>query len=411
MVQDALLAVPRRSAGPCVMPGPGTWCASERGAYRTRTNITIVQSGRPGRPITFRGYRSRPLIAYTGGREHGGGVLQTTVCRPWCASHDLLIEHLRIYGKDLMEAGVFEQMGARDVAVVDCVITNTGATGIALNGIDHAFVADNLIYHTGYALGWSSGISLWYGEYGGANAASDDASGFHNYIVGNIISGSYDNSFHHSDGHGIIVDGARGFDSAGADHQHRVRERRGREVIVARYRWRRLNTSTTPVTPTALTGESVLDTRPTSWLSRPPSSTSSTTSHTVRRRGAGVHVQQHQQLDPVGPGNMGYRGRNRPECRQRVIDNRHLYRYANPRFVRLPPVPSGPRPWARAVPPWQLGRAFRLRGRSPAIAAGLGSDASERGMTRQCSERACGLIGPPLANVSAFCCGRRVLTP
>ena len=42
----------------------------ERGAYRTRTNITIVQSGRPGRPITFRGYRSRPLIAYTGGREH-----------------------------------------------------------------------------------------------------------------------------------------------------------------------------------------------------------------------------------------------------------------------------------------------------------------------------------------------------
>ena len=258
---------------------------------------------------------------------------------------------------------MFEQMGARDVAVVDCVITNTGATGIALNGIDHAFVADNLIYHTGYALGWSSGISSWYGEYGGANAASDDASGSTTTSSATSSRGSYDNSFHHSDGHGIIVDGSGSIPPA-LIAKHRVRERAGPGSSwpgsVAKSGW-----STTWLRQWLSPANQY-------WIAADFMAVSATvvhfvkTSHTVGDAG-GRSRTKHQKFDPVGP-QHGLPGRTTGVSTAVIDDGTVPLR--QPRFVRFPPVPSGPRPGARAVPPWQLGRAFRLRGRSPAIATG-----------------------------------------
>src|SRR5581483_8857503 len=54
-----------------------------------------------------------------------------------------------------------------------------------------------------------------------------------------------------------------------------------------------------------------------------------------------------------------------------ILRNRGSYRYANPRFISLPRVPGGQTPWAHAVPPWRLGRAFPLRRGSAALARGV----------------------------------------
>ena len=368
---------------------PGGVVCLERGTYRTTGNITLSRSGRPGHPITFTGYHSRPLLVYTGRSAHSGGVLQTTMCRPWCASHDLVIKHLRINGRDRMESGVFEQLGARDVAVVDCVIAYTGASGVALNAIDHAFVANNLIYHTGYGLGYSSGINLWYGgdnpTYGGSSAASDGAPGFHNYIVGNIVAGSYDNSSHHSEGHGINVDGAGSIPPA-LIANNVVYENGGAGIVVARNRgdiWVVNNTAYADALDLGgYTSEFMaVFVRDVHFVN-----------NVAFGRSGRAFTYNNTDSSIVWARNLAYRGRT-TGLSKAVTANRRFYRYANPRFVRLPRVPSGPRPWERAVPPWHLGRAFRLRLHSPAIGAGI-RPTQLRGIT---NEMAAGLrlIGLP----------------
>jgi len=346
---------------------PGAVVCLERGTYRTYTNVELARSGRPGHPITIKGYRSRPLISYVGRQRQSGGVLQTTVCRPWCASHDLVIEHLGMYGRDLMESGVFARMGARDIAVVDCVISHTGSSGISLNGIDHAFVAGNLIYHAGYGLGWSSGISLWYGAYGGPSAASDGAPGFHNYIVGNIVSGSYDNSFHHSDGHGVIVDGS-GFAPPALIANNVVYENGGAGIIVAR-----TSGSMWLVNNTGYANG--LDKRISTGYAGDFMAVSATDVYFVnnlaygRRRGR-AYTYNNTNSNIAWSHNLGYAGPTTGVAPS-ILHDRSYYLYANPRFVQLPQVPGGRTPWAHAVPPWRLGHAFRLSRGSAAVARGV----------------------------------------
>jgi hypothetical protein len=325
-----------------------------------------------GHPIVFTGYRSRPLIEYTGRGQHWGGVLQTSNCRPWCASHDIVIEHLRIYGRDLMESGVFEGLGAYGVAVVDCVISHTGSSGIALNAIDYAYVAHNRIYHAGYGRGWSSGISLWYGGgssavYGGAAAAINGQPGFHNFIIGNVISGSYDNSYHHTDGNGIIVDGTGSIPPV-LIANNLVYENGGSGVAVGRTSgpvWVVNNTGYANGLDRRVSGGYAAD-----FLAADASSVHFVNNVAYGRRHGVSYTYNNTHSSISWSHNLGYDGITSGVPRS-ITSNRRYYRYANPRFVSVPAVPSGPSPWARATPPWRLGRAFHLRRRSAARGSGI----------------------------------------
>jgi hypothetical protein len=190
---------------------PGTVACLGTGTYNTATNIYLSRSGSSTAPVYYRSYNGTATIQYTGGSA-SGGVLQVTSGASWSGAHDIVIDGLTIDGNNLIGGGIFVTNGAHHVTVRNCIIKNTGATGIAFNATDYATAQNNLIYHAGYNQGWSSGISLWYGgvggtNFGGATAAYDTAPGFHNVIADNIISGVYDNSSYHTDGNGIIIDG------------------------------------------------------------------------------------------------------------------------------------------------------------------------------------------------------------
>lgn len=75
-----------------------------------------------------------------------------------------------------------------------------GSSGFASKRCDYLFVTHNQFWRTGYERGWGSAVSY------GASVAYDAASGFHSLIADNVISGTTDESFHHSDGNGIIID-------------------------------------------------------------------------------------------------------------------------------------------------------------------------------------------------------------
>jgi hypothetical protein len=75
-----------------------------------------------------------------------------------------------------------------------------GASGIASVNCDYLTSDRNLVYHSGYEQGWTSGIS-----YNGSGFY-DSYAGLHNIISNNIIAGEYDGSSNHTDGNGIIMD-------------------------------------------------------------------------------------------------------------------------------------------------------------------------------------------------------------
>jgi hypothetical protein len=92
------------------------------------------------------------------------------------------------------------------------IIQNGDEAGFSMVGCDYLNAINNRIYRGGYGRGWSSGITFNKGRW------HDAYSGFHNVIIGNIVSGMYDNSSYHTDGNGIIIDLSAGYSGSGSEH-------------------------------------------------------------------------------------------------------------------------------------------------------------------------------------------------
>ncbi|HEY2548636.1 MAG TPA: right-handed parallel beta-helix repeat-containing protein [Candidatus Acidoferrum sp.] len=103
--------------------------------------------------------------------------------------------------------------GGHHLRFISNSIANTGGSGIGSLNCDYLTVDHNIIHHNGYIpssttvpqwYSWTSGISLnssqWYDHY----------AGFHNLIVANIVADQVDQSPHHTDGNGIILDLSNG---------------------------------------------------------------------------------------------------------------------------------------------------------------------------------------------------------
>jgi parallel beta-helix repeat protein len=350
---------------------PGEVICLERGTYRTNTNIILGHSGRPFAPIVYRSYRARAVILYTG-RSRSGGVLQTRGGSNWGGAHDIKIENLLIDGRDLIGGGIFVSRGSHHVTIRDCIIRDTGSSGISLNAADYVSAIHNEIYRAGYNQGWSSAISLWYGGpdriYGGPTAWYDGRSGFHNIIVGNVISGTEDNSGHHTDGNGITVDGSGSIPPA-LISGNTVFENGGSGIVVYDNGgdiWVVNNTAYA----------NALDQRESRYASEIVA-LDATNVHFVNN----ITVGGRRRLDRPSylfnnthsviswSRNVGYSGKT-IGVPLGVILNRLFYVYANPRFRRLPPIPRGGAPWRRAVPPWRVRGDFTVARSSPAKEAG-----------------------------------------
>jgi hypothetical protein len=353
---------------------PGSVVCLERGIYLSATNVTVAESGTPREPITITGYRGTALIQYVGG-SNNGGLIQTTFCRPWCASHDLVIENLTLDGANRIAAGVFGREGAHDIKVTDCVISNMGASGVQMNAVDYATVDHNLVYHSGYGQGYSSGIDLWYGGsspvYGGATAGYNSAPGFHNRITNNVVSGSYDHSVHKTEGHGILIDGGVTtpalliannlvYENAGAgisvfDHDSPV--------------WIVNNTGYAdgldPRIGHGYTSEYMaIHSTGVNWVNDLAYGHRSQTlllhSWTFNNTLSGIRLVH----------NIAYNGSTLGITPATRADVRQ-YAEADPLFRNAPAIPQEPRRWGKAPPPWKIGHDFDVAGNSPTIGNGV----------------------------------------
>ena len=195
------------------------WCI-KAGTYNLTATIFTSANGTASQWIIFKGYGDgTSLINWTGTGSVSGGMIQSfgsTVPPDWSgAKHHLEIRELEFDGHGSPGNGpssVLRCQRAHHLRYINNVIRNGGAAGISASQCDYLYSEGNRIYHNGYNQGWASGITY------NSQQWLDTAAGFHNYILNNIISGTYDGSTNHSDGNGIIQDLSNGtYDAATAD--------------------------------------------------------------------------------------------------------------------------------------------------------------------------------------------------
>jgi hypothetical protein len=176
---------------------PGDVVCLLPGVYRLRRMLEITRGGTADSWIVYRSHRGRALV--TPAVPIPAPLIQI---RPPAAYLQFSRLSFDGGGTNAYEA-VLAKPGVHHVSFLDNEITNMGAAGFATVGADYVTVARNKIYRFGDGVGWASGISL------NSNTGafwSDTAPGFHNIIADNFIAGGVDNSTHHSDGNGIVLD-------------------------------------------------------------------------------------------------------------------------------------------------------------------------------------------------------------
>jgi hypothetical protein len=160
--------------------------------YRVDSTVYINRSGAPGMPIVYRSWRGVVHLQWVSGESKD--VIQIAQGTSYVALRGLLID-----GGNTADAGI-KCIASHHVVAALNLVQNTGGSGISSSRCDYLTINHNGVYHVGYRVGWGSGISL------NRNTWADGYQGFHSYVTNNIISGAVDESYHHSDGNGIIVD-------------------------------------------------------------------------------------------------------------------------------------------------------------------------------------------------------------
>ena len=326
------------------------------GTYEISSPFYVTRSGTPGHPIVYRAFRRRAVLRWTGPRPITRSYAVVQLAND---EHDVQFRGLTIDGAGRASQGLKCDSGARGLAVLDSTIRNTGSAGIATKRCDRVTIVGNLISHTGYdpTVGWSSGVSL------NGNVWSDPAPGFHDVVVGNVVSGASDESFHHSEGHGVIVDqSGDGPPVLVADNV--VYENGGRCVDAYRssHVWFVSNTCYADNLDTRLRnvgeiGASVgsdlhfIDNVAYAWAARAPYRIDDATGQFTRNVGYGA-----------GPSLVP----------RSVIDDQFRVRRVDPLFTAPPAVPPAARGKQRtALPPWEVGIRFVPLPSSPLVGSGV----------------------------------------
>jgi hypothetical protein len=165
------------------------------GTYNLASPIYLSKGGTAAAYVTYKSYDTANPALLVWASSANDPMLQVNNNAAY-----ITVQGLKFNGKNISNAGIRCSPGSHHLRMLGNTINNAGSGGISSTGCDYLTIDGNRIHHTGYNTGWSSGISLnshiWY----------DQAAGFHSFVVNNIVAGTYDNSYHHSDGNGIIMD-------------------------------------------------------------------------------------------------------------------------------------------------------------------------------------------------------------
>jgi hypothetical protein len=331
---------------------PGSVVCIGAGTYNRSKTLTLGRSGTASAWITYRSYNGEVTLT--------GNFAGNVVYVPAGVSF-VEVNGLTVNGNNVSLAGI-KCGGGQHVRFVGNRVLNSGTGGITSNGCDYVQIERNLVYHTGYGAGWSSGIGV------NTPVWADQGEGFHNVIAWNIVSGSFDNSSYRTDGNGIILD--RESNQPPALVINNLVYENGGRCIESKQQanaWFVNNTcyanglDTFRSFPSFLAQDSqsvhLINNIAYGWNQRPTYKQGGTDANTT----AGMTYRS----------NLGYFS-DTSYVPSSIIDDPVEYRDADPRFSSpLPLDPSAGGQYAKALAPWLVGDSFTLLPDSPAIDAGV----------------------------------------
>lgn len=188
---------------------PGDTVCLLPGTYSRDRPFYPARSGTADKMIVYRSEGGEARLVWDGPAR--GEVADANLIHFFDGTNYVEIRGLTLDGRDRTDANV-KCADSHHLRIVGNRIVGGGTAGVATKFCDYVAVVGNQVYHSGYFGGWSSGISL------NSHQWSDDYPGVHSYVIGNVISGSYDSSTNHTDGNGIILDLSNNtYDPASAD--------------------------------------------------------------------------------------------------------------------------------------------------------------------------------------------------
>jgi hypothetical protein len=199
---------PKSFAGAAAATHPGSVVCLLGGSYSLSSTFYPSKSGSPSSWIVYKSYGDSPVSFVWNGPADASPMFKLGNGSFPSGPAYLEFRDLNLDGNDKAADGFFCR-GAHHLRFLSNSISNTGGSGIASIDCDYLTADHNLISHNGYMpsstsvpgdYSWTSAISF------NSNQWFDNYSGFHNIISNNIISGEVDQSTHHTDGNGIILD-------------------------------------------------------------------------------------------------------------------------------------------------------------------------------------------------------------
>jgi hypothetical protein len=199
---------PKSFSGAAAASQPGSVVCLLGGSYNLSSSFYPPNSGTPASWIVYQNYDSTPVnFLWTGPANASAMFYFGGASFPSNPAY-LEFRGLNLNGNGNAADGFFCR-GSHHLRFISNSISNTGGSGIASIDCDYLSADHNLISHNGYIppstslpsdYSWTSAISF------NSNQWFDSYPGFHNLISNNIIAGEVDQSSHHTDGNGIILD-------------------------------------------------------------------------------------------------------------------------------------------------------------------------------------------------------------
>jgi hypothetical protein len=199
---------PKSFSGAAAATQPGAVVCLLGGTYNLSSTFYPSKSGSPSAWIVYKNYDSTPVNFLWIGPADASPMFKLGNGRLPSGPAYLEFRGLNFDGNGNAADGFFCR-GSHHLRFLSNSISNTGGSGIASINCDYLTADHNFISHNGYMpsstsvpgdYSWTSAISF------NSNQWFDNYSGFHNIISNNIISGEVDQSTHHTDGNGIILD-------------------------------------------------------------------------------------------------------------------------------------------------------------------------------------------------------------
>ena len=187
-------SAPKTLNGANAAAQPGAVVCLKGGTYNLTNTFYPARSGTAAQWIVFKNYGDSDVNIVWATGDTGNPMIHMQNGRNYIEFRGLRLDGVNV------NRIPFKCNSSHHLRFIGNHIKYGGVAGIATKNCDYTYSEGNQIYHNGYNGGWGSGISY------NSDYYFDTYAGFHNYVLNNIISGTFDSSSYHTDGNGIMMD-------------------------------------------------------------------------------------------------------------------------------------------------------------------------------------------------------------